>query len=99
MEIDYEFILIFKKPGPSKKVAPEIKAASKLTKAEWKEYFAGHWHFGGVRQAGHEAMFPDRPPALDQNVQLRGRHGAGPVFRERHHGQGGPGFGTQRGRL
>ena len=62
VEIDYEFILIFKKPGPSKKVAPEIKAASKLTKAEWKEYFAGHWHFGGVRQAGHEAMFPEELP-------------------------------------
>jgi len=62
VELDYEFILIFKKPGPSKKVAPEIKAASKLTKAEWKEYFAGHWHFGGVRQVGHEAMFPEELP-------------------------------------
>jgi modification methylase len=62
VEIDYEFILIFKKPGLSKKVAPEIKAASRLTKAEWKEYFAGHWHFGGVRQAGHEAMFPEELP-------------------------------------
>ncbi|HLD47682.1 MAG TPA: site-specific DNA-methyltransferase [Desulfobaccales bacterium] len=62
VEIDYEFILIFKKPGPSKKVSPEIKAASKLTKAEWKEYFAGHWHFGGVRQVGHEAMFPEELP-------------------------------------
>ena len=62
VEIDYEFILIFKKPGLSKKVAPEIKAASKLTKAEWKEYFAGHWHFGGVRQVEHEAMFPEELP-------------------------------------
>lgn len=62
VEIDYEFILIFKKPGPSKKVSPEIKAASKLTKEEWKEYFAGHWHFGGVRQVGHEAMFPEELP-------------------------------------
>ena len=62
VEIDYEFILIFKKPGLSKKVSPEIKAASRLTKAEWKEYFAGHWHFGGVRQVGHEAMFPEELP-------------------------------------
>ena len=62
VEIDYEFILIFKKPGLSKKVSPEIKAASKLTKAEWKEYFAGHWHFGGARQVGHEAMFPEELP-------------------------------------
>ncbi|MDP2044823.1 MAG: site-specific DNA-methyltransferase, partial [Deltaproteobacteria bacterium] len=62
VEIDYEFILIFKKPGPSKKVSPEIKAASRLTKEEWKEYFAGHWYFGGVRQGAHEAMFPEELP-------------------------------------
>jgi len=62
VELDYEFILIFKKPGPGRKVSPEIKAASKLTKEEWKEYFAGHWHFGGVRQTGHEAMFPEELP-------------------------------------
>jgi len=29
VEIDYEFIQIFKKPGKSKKVSPEIKAASR----------------------------------------------------------------------
>jgi modification methylase len=62
VEIDYEFIQIFKKPGASKKVSKEIKEASRLTKEEWKEYFAGHWHFGGVRQAGHEAMFPEELP-------------------------------------
>lgn len=62
VEIDYEFILIFKKPGKAKKVLKEVKEASKLTKAEWKEYFAGHWHFGGARQIGHEAMFPEELP-------------------------------------
>jgi DNA modification methylase len=62
VEIDYEFIQIFKKPGKSKKVSPEIKEASRLTKEEWKEYFAGHWYFGGVRQVGHEAMFPEELP-------------------------------------
>lgn len=62
VEIDYEFIHIFKKPGPSKKVSKEIKEASKLSKEEWKDYFAGHWHFGGARQIGHEAMFPDELP-------------------------------------
>jgi len=62
VEIDYEFILIFKKPGQSKKVSTDIKEASRLTKEEWKEYFAGHWHFGGARQAGHEAMFPEELP-------------------------------------
>jgi DNA modification methylase len=62
VEIDYEFILILKKPGPGKKVSKEIKEASKLTKEEWKEYFSGHWHFGGARQLGHEAMFPEELP-------------------------------------
>ena len=62
IEIDYEFILVFKKPGQGKKVSIEIKEASKLTKAEWKEYFAGHWHFGGAKQVGHEAMFPEELP-------------------------------------
>jgi modification methylase len=62
VEIDYEFIQIFKKPGKSRKVSKEIKEASRLTKEEWKEYFAGHWHFGGARQTGHEAMFPQELP-------------------------------------
>uniref|UniRef100_A0A7C3V4N4 Methyltransferase n=1 Tax=Desulfobacca acetoxidans TaxID=60893 RepID=A0A7C3V4N4_9BACT len=62
VEIDYEFILIFKKPGAPKKVKKEVKEASKLTKAEWKEYFSGHWNFGGARQLGHEAMFPEQLP-------------------------------------
>lgn len=62
VEIDYEFILIFKKSGPGKKVSREIKEASRLSKAEWKEYFSGHWHFGGARQVGHEAMFPEELP-------------------------------------
>lgn len=62
VEIDYEFIHIFKKPGNSKKVPKEIKEASKLTKEEWKEYFSGHWHFGGAKQIEHEAMFPEELP-------------------------------------
>ncbi len=62
VEIDYEFIHILKKPGASKKVSREIKEASKLSKEEWKEYFTGHWYFGGAKQLGHEAMFPDELP-------------------------------------
>jgi len=62
VEIDYEFIHIFKKPGKSRIVSKKIKEASRLTKEEWKEYFSGHWRFGGARQIGHEAMFPDELP-------------------------------------
>lgn len=62
IEIDYEHILIFKKPGESQKVDRRIKEKSELTKEEWKEYFSGHWHFGGARQIDHEAMFPEELP-------------------------------------
>ncbi|MCY0866618.1 MAG: site-specific DNA-methyltransferase [Aquificota bacterium] len=62
VEIDYEFILIFKKPGKNKIVPKEIKEASKLTKEEWKEYFSGHWRFAGAKKIGHEAMFPEELP-------------------------------------
>jgi len=62
IEIDYEFILIFKKPGKSGKIPGEIKEKSKLSKEEWKEYFYGHWYFGGARQIEHEAMFPKELP-------------------------------------
>lgn len=62
VELDYELILLFRKPGKSPPVHPEVKQASRLTRDEWKEYFAGHWTFGGTRQAEHEAMFPDELP-------------------------------------
>ena len=62
IEIDYEFILIFKKPGKLENVSKEIKESSKLTKEEWKDYFSGHWKFAGERQIGYEAMFPEELP-------------------------------------
>lgn len=62
VEIDYEFILIFKKPGNSPKAPADIKEKSKLTKEEWKTYFYGHWYFGGAKQIEHEAMFPEELP-------------------------------------
>lgn len=62
IEIDYEFILIFKKPGIISKIPVEIKNNSVLTKEEWKEYFQGHWYFGGAKQIEHEAMFPEELP-------------------------------------
>jgi len=62
VSIDYEFILIFKKLGIPKRPDKEIKELSKMTKEEWKTYFAGHWNFGGARQDGHIAMFPEELP-------------------------------------
>lgn len=62
IKIDYEFILIFKKPGEAPSVSKEIKEQSKLSKEEWNEYFSGHWYFNGERQQGHLAMFPEELP-------------------------------------
>lgn len=73
VELDYEHILLFKKPGETTKVEPKVKAASALTKEQWKTYFAGHWNFGGARQIGHEATFPDElPRRLIQMFSFRG---------------------------
>ena len=62
LSIDYEFILLFKKLGTPIKPNKELKEQSKMTKEEWKEYFAGHWNFGGTKQDGHIAMFPKELP-------------------------------------
>jgi modification methylase len=62
ISIDYEFILIFKKLGTPQKPTKEIKELSKMTKEEWKTYFDGHWYFGGAKQDGHIAMFPEELP-------------------------------------
>jgi DNA modification methylase len=68
VELDYEFILLFKKPerdgerGKRYVVPQVVKEGSKLTRDEWKEFFSGHWEFAGERQALHEAMFPEELP-------------------------------------
>ena len=62
LSIDYEFILLFKKLGIPIKPNRELKEQSKMTKEEWKEYFAGHWNFGGTKQDGHIAVFPEKLP-------------------------------------
>ncbi len=62
VELDYEFILLFRKPGASSRVSPQRKEAARLSREEWKEYFSGHWTFGGERQVAHEAMFPEELP-------------------------------------
>jgi site-specific DNA-methyltransferase (adenine-specific) len=62
IKIDYEFILIFKKPGIGKNIPKSIKDKSKLTIEEWNQYFAGHWNIPGEKQNGHLAMFPEEIP-------------------------------------
>ncbi len=63
LKIDYEFILLFKKQGIAPKPTKIQKENSKLSKEEWNKYFTGHWHFSGVKQNGHLAMFPEELPS------------------------------------
>lgn len=64
IEIDYEFILIFKKLGQSpNRISKEMKEQSKMSNEEWRKYFTGHWNFAGEKQnGGHIAMFPEELP-------------------------------------
>jgi len=62
VEIDYEFILIFKKLGQAPKVDKATKDQSRIPKERWKEYFSGHWYFNGAKQDTHIAMFPVELP-------------------------------------
>jgi len=63
IEIDYEFILLFKKLGKSpNNISKEVKGQSKLSHEEWRKYFTGHWNFAGEKQTGHIAMFPEELP-------------------------------------
>ncbi len=62
VELDYEYILLFRKPGKLQRVEPDIREASALSLDEWKTLFSGHWQFAGERQTLHEAMFPEELP-------------------------------------
>ncbi len=62
VELDYEYILLFRKPGKSGSVDSATREASTLSRDEWKTYFSGHWQFAGERQTLHEAMFPEELP-------------------------------------
>ncbi|MBI4714692.1 MAG: site-specific DNA-methyltransferase, partial [Nitrospirae bacterium] len=62
VKLDYEFILLFKKLGTPPKIDKQRKEQSRLTTAEWNEYFNGHWNFPGEKQDGHLAQFPEELP-------------------------------------
>ncbi|MEA3309418.1 MAG: site-specific DNA-methyltransferase, partial [Chloroflexota bacterium] len=61
VELDYEYILLFKKLG-KRRIARERREAAAMTKEEWKTFFSGHWTFGGARQCEHGAVFPAELP-------------------------------------
>jgi DNA modification methylase len=62
VEIDFEYILLFKKPGTLKGKEPDVKSRAAMSREEWKSWFSGHWELGGARKKGHEAPFPEEIP-------------------------------------
>jgi len=62
LKLDYEFILVFKKPGKAPRPTAEQKASSAMSIKEWSRNFTAHWDFPGERQKGHHAMFPMELP-------------------------------------
>ncbi len=73
IEIDYEHIMVFRKPGDVKGISKDMKEGSEISRDDWKELFRSHWRFGGARQIGHEAMFPVELPArLIRMFSLKG---------------------------
>ena len=62
VKLDFEYILLFKKPGKAINPMQKQKSASKITTKEWNTYFTGHWTFPGVKQDKHLAMFPEELP-------------------------------------
>lgn len=62
LKIDYEFILMFKKPGDAPIPSKEIKKESEMTNEEWNKWFVGHWNFPGSKQKEHLAAFPEELP-------------------------------------
>ena len=62
VKIDYENILLFKKPGASKAPTTYIRELSKLSDEEWHTFFSSHWNFSGERQNKHIAVFPEELP-------------------------------------
>ncbi len=62
VKLDFEYILLFKKPGTAPKPTLSQKENSAMTNEEWNTYFNGHWYFSGAKQDKHLAMFPEELP-------------------------------------
>jgi len=62
IEMDYEYILLFKKPGQTDKPAENIVKESTIAKHDWMKFFQSHWTFGGSKQTDHKAVFPEELP-------------------------------------
>ena len=61
--MEHEYICLFHKPGRAILPDSEVKAASRLSKEDWKTYFSSNWKFKGETQKiNHPAVFPIELP-------------------------------------
>ena len=73
VEIDFEYILLLKKPVKTRLPSREVRELSAISREEWKSWFSGHWDVGGARKDGHEAAFPEEiPRRLTRMFSFRG---------------------------
>jgi site-specific DNA-methyltransferase (adenine-specific) len=62
IKLDYEYVLLFKKPGKAPAPTAEGKEEARMSLEEWKSWFTGHWQFPGARTHAHLAPFPVELP-------------------------------------
>jgi len=62
VKLDYEHVLLFKKPGKAPAVSAATKESARMGLEEWKTWFNGHWQFPGARGRSHLAPFPVELP-------------------------------------
>ncbi len=62
MQIDFEYILLFRKQGKAPSISQKTREVSKLSNEEWNTYFSSHWKVNGARQDRHIAVFPEEIP-------------------------------------
>ena len=58
LDSTFENIIVFTKPGKRKKVCPDVKERSQLTKDEWRAFTKGIWEIPPDRDPHHPATFP-----------------------------------------
>ncbi len=60
--INREYIAVVRKSGKDPAPNSFLKEKSRLSIAEWREFFKDTWTFPGVNQEDHDAMFPEELP-------------------------------------
>lgn len=58
LRIDYESLLLFRRPGETPPPSAESREASRLSADEWNRCFSGHWNLRSTRRRGDGGDIP-----------------------------------------